>query len=277
MDKTDKKFVFYKLQDDRFVNEVMKKSTGTSYPAINTTDLSRILLNIPKSKCEQEKIGNVLKKIDNIITLEHLQKRKLIKLKDAIYEHIFGVAENKLAMFFDTHISTWKIYSLGDVVSKAFKGTMKASDITPGNTEYLDANRLNGGTPIYCNTNFNVSFNDILILWDGSNAGKVYTGFEGVLGSTLKSYRIKEDFDSSYIFQYLKGQEKKIIHSYTTPNIPHVVKDFENVFKIPIPRYKEQVKIGKLLNEYDQLIYKHQENIKYYEQVKKVLLSNMFV
>ena len=75
----------------------------------------------------------------------------------------------------------------------------------------------------------------------------------------------------------MKGQEKKIIHSYTTPNIPHVVKDFENVFKIPIPRYKEQVKIGKLLNEYDQLIYKHQENIKYYEQVKKVLLSNMFV
>ena len=40
-------FLFYKIQDDRFVTEVLKRSTGTSYPAINTSDLAKIKFYTP--------------------------------------------------------------------------------------------------------------------------------------------------------------------------------------------------------------------------------------
>lgn len=154
---------------------------------------------------------------------------------------------------------------------------MKVNDLTTGETEYLDTNRLNGGAPIYCDAIPDVTENDILILWDGSKAGKIYTGFEGVLGSTLKAYRLIEGVDSNYIYHYLKNKEEKITHSYTTPNIPHVVKDFDSVFKILLPSYIEQIKIGKLLNFSDTILNKCEKKISDYQSIKKILLTNMFV
>lgn len=121
---------------------------------------------------------------------------------------------------------------------------------------YLDTSYLNGKSPILVDSPKNVKKDDILILWDGSQAGKVYHGFEGALGSTLKAYRPRES--GSFLYQYLVRYQEKIYASYRTPNIPHVIKTFKNDFIVYIPTNVEQQKIGSFFKHLDELITLHQ-------------------
>ena len=72
-------FTKYVLQSGEFVEEVIARSTGVSYPAINSTDLARIKLCIPNDD-EQTTIANFLDhethKIDALIA----EQEKLITL-----------------------------------------------------------------------------------------------------------------------------------------------------------------------------------------------------
>ena len=56
------------IQGEEFVRKVLNNCTGTSYPAINSKDLEKISIFIPKIN-EQERIGNLFQKIDKLITL----------------------------------------------------------------------------------------------------------------------------------------------------------------------------------------------------------------
>lgn len=60
------RYVYYWIHTTNFVDEVMLRCTGTSYPAINSSDLSKILILLP-SPHEQQKIADLLTLIDDSI------------------------------------------------------------------------------------------------------------------------------------------------------------------------------------------------------------------
>jgi len=63
-------FLYQLLNTDRFTNAVLERCTGTSYPAINSTDLSSIKVMLP-SKNEQLAIGTLIGLIDSKITVQN--------------------------------------------------------------------------------------------------------------------------------------------------------------------------------------------------------------
>ena len=65
----DTAFLMSFLQTDSFVKIVLDNCTGTSYPAINSSDLSNLEISLPKSFEEQKKVGKTIISIDNLITL----------------------------------------------------------------------------------------------------------------------------------------------------------------------------------------------------------------
>ena len=65
----DTAFLMSFLQTDSFVKIVLDNCTGTSYPAINSNDLSNLEISLPKSFEEQKKVGKTIISIDNLITL----------------------------------------------------------------------------------------------------------------------------------------------------------------------------------------------------------------
>lgn len=60
-------FLLSVLQQQSFVNHVMAISTGTSYPAVNASDLARLHILVPTSVGEMELIGTVISHCDDII------------------------------------------------------------------------------------------------------------------------------------------------------------------------------------------------------------------
>ena len=171
----------------------------------------------------------------------------------------------------------WELCKLENIIEKQIKGKAKVENLCNGSVEYLDANRLNGGKPIYTKALPDVSERDIIILWDGSKAGKVYYGFKGVLGSTLKAYQLKECANSQFIYQQLLDNQNNIYNNYRTPNIPHVVKNFSSIFPIWMTSFEEQSQMADILSNLDNRIILQQNLTDTMISLKKSYLQNMFI
>ena len=79
-------YLYHFLHTDNFISKVLEKCTGSNYPAINSSHLSSILVQIPKPQ-EQQKIASCLSTLDEAITA-HSQKLDLLK------EHKKGLMQN---------------------------------------------------------------------------------------------------------------------------------------------------------------------------------------
>ena len=74
----DSYFLLNSVQNKQFVQHVLDRSTGTSYPAINSSDLANIEIHVPSKLSEQQKIGAFFKHLDDTIAL-HQRKLDLLK------------------------------------------------------------------------------------------------------------------------------------------------------------------------------------------------------
>jgi type I restriction enzyme S subunit len=87
--KIDNYFLFCKLQEENFITKVLDLCTGTSYPAINSTDLAEIKINIAMEKDEQTAIGNFFRNLDMQISDQQSKLEKLKQLKTAYLQKMF--------------------------------------------------------------------------------------------------------------------------------------------------------------------------------------------
>ena len=81
-------FLFQFLHEETFVRKVIENCTGTGYPAINSTDLSNIVISVPSIK-EQNKIANFLATIDDKMNRTENQIEQTQKFKDGLLQNMF--------------------------------------------------------------------------------------------------------------------------------------------------------------------------------------------
>ena len=86
--KLDSKFIYYALHEKIFLDEVMNRCTGTSYPAINSSDLSLIEILVPYL-AEQTKIANFLSAIDQKIEVVAKQIEQAKVWKKGLLQQMF--------------------------------------------------------------------------------------------------------------------------------------------------------------------------------------------
>ena len=273
-------FIYYMLNTIDIGNQIKKRTTPGVQPMISKTEFKKIITKLPVRE-EQKKIGDFLKKIDETFTLHQRKLDQLKKLKKAYLQEMFvsiNTKNNKVPKLrFANFEGNWELCKLENIIEKQIKGKAKVENLCNGSVEYLDANRLNGGKPIYTKALPDVSERDIIILWDGSKAGKVYYGFKGVLGSTLKAYQLKECANSQFIYQQLLDNQNNIYNNYRTPNIPHVVKNFSSIFPIWMTSFEEQSQMADILSNLDNRIILQQNLTDTMISLKKSYLQNMFI
>ena len=73
--RLDSYFLLTLVQNDNFVKVVLDNCTGTSYPAINGSELGKITVQIPPNEVEANQIGKIFRRIDKSITLHHYRKK----------------------------------------------------------------------------------------------------------------------------------------------------------------------------------------------------------
>ncbi|HFR3504342.1 TPA: restriction endonuclease subunit S [Streptococcus suis] len=272
--KVNPYYLAYLLRSSGMRRKISFLAQGISRYNISKTKMMELEISIPNEN-EQSAIGTFFSTLDRQITLHQRKLDTLKEQKKTYLKLLFPVkGQTKPALRFQGFEDDWEEVKLSAVISKEIKG--KAKSEMQGSAEvYLETEYLNGGTKSFVDCEKDVEEDDILILWDGSQAGMVYHGFSGALGSTLKAYRPKES--GKFIYYQLVSQQNLIFKKYRTPNIPHVIKTFTDEFRISYSSLPEQEAIGTFFQTLDQEIAQVEDKLASLKEMKKTLLRKLFV
>ena len=160
------------------------------------------------------------------------------------------------------------------------------TDEDNGNLPYLTMDvlrdRANKTTmyPTSVNDLVKVGNGDILVLWDGANAGEVLFAKDGYLSSTMARFGFNTNrLDSRYWFYFLKGLEPILKEFAGGTTIPHL--DSSKIMEepYPIPSIDEQQAIVRYLDykvaKIDKLIAENEAQVKELEKYRTAVISEV--
>ncbi|MSR91454.1 restriction endonuclease subunit S [Inconstantimicrobium porci] len=118
---------------------------------------------------------------------------------------------------------------------------------------------------------------DIIIAWDGANAGTIGYGLEGAIGSTLAILSFKDKgFMSEFCGLFLKSKFKYLRDKCTGATIPHISKQALVDLKMPNISLEKQKEIVNTLRISQELIDKRKAQIEDLDELVKSRFIEMF-
>ena len=171
---------------------------------------------------------------------------------------------------------------LGDVfkISKG-KKVEQVEEHSESLIRYIQIDDLRNDNNIkYCENNKKyviASKNDIIIAWDGANAGTISYGLEGAIGSTLAILRnIDENISPEYVGKFLQSKFPYLRATCTGATIPHISRDALTKIEIPLPDSPTQQKIVNTLGTTTELIGKRKQQIQALDDLTQSIFYDMF-
>ncbi|WP_347229685.1 restriction endonuclease subunit S [Streptococcus thermophilus] len=272
----DSYFLLNSVQNKQFVQHVLDRSTGTSYPAINSSDLSNIEIYVPVHKEEQEKIGSFFKQLDNTIAL-HQRKLDLLKeQKKGFLQKMFPkngakVPELRFKGFTDDWeerkskelctISTGKGNTQDKVDDGAYPFYVRSATIEKSDKYLYDQEA-------------------VLTVGDGVGTGKVFHYVNGKYNLHQRVYRMYDfkDVSAKYFYYYFsKNFYKRVMSMTAKTSVDSVRMEMIADMNIVFPSVKEQENIVELFSNLDNTIALHQRKLDLLKEQKKGFLQKMFV
>lgn len=292
----DSAFLLARLQEESFVNKVLERCTGTSYPAINSKDLSKISVTIPQTIEEQSAIGSLFRTLDNLLASYKDNIVNYQSLKATMLSKMFPkVGQTVPEIRLDGFEGEWKLYELKSRAETITKGTTPKDKSWKGEVNYIKTESINRDTGSLVRT-ASTSLEEHLgylkrsILKEGDVLFSI-VGTLGVVGIVDKKdlpantnqqiaiIRLKRD-DAIFMLNFLKSPRiKSFIKSDSTIGAQPSLSLWQ-IEKIKVslpPSLEEQQAIGAYFSNLDQLITSYQEKITQLEILKKKLLQDMFI
>ncbi|HJJ43159.1 MAG TPA: restriction endonuclease subunit S [Methanocorpusculum sp.] len=169
---------------------------------------------------------------------------------------------------------------LGDI-AKITKGTkVERTDRSLGTIRFLQIGDLRNDNCIkWCDPSdkyTQTTPDDVVIAWDGANAGTIGYGLSGVIGSTLAKISFNRPLVSEYIGLYLQGKFTYLQETCNGATIPHINRKALDKLQLPLPPLAEQKRIADVLDTASGLIKKRKEQIRLIDQLAKSLFVEMF-
>ena len=141
--KVDSAFLLARLQEEGFVNKVIERCTGTSYPAINSKDLSRISITIPEHFEEQSAIGTLFRTLDDLLASYKDNLTNYQSLKATMLSKMFPKAGQTVPEIrLDGFEGEWELIKLGEVCDLITKGTTAKSQSEQGKVNFIKVENL---------------------------------------------------------------------------------------------------------------------------------------
>ncbi len=300
-ENTDSLFFSYAFKKPDMIHKFEINSQGLTKDTWNLKfpPFSEIETSIPNYD-EQLSIGQLLSKLDNLITLHQHKYEKLLTLKKSCIEKMFPKNENKNPEIrFKGFTDTWKQHKLSSVATMhariGWQNLRTSEFLDSGNyylitgTDFIDG-KIDLKTCHFVekerydqDKNIQIKNGSILITKDGTLGKVAYV--EGLdKPATLNAgvfnvVIIDKNMEHKYLFQYLKAP---FLMDYvgkraTGGTIKHLNQNILVDFPVIHPSYEEQAKIGAFFSKLDNLITLHQRKLKMLQNIKKSCLEKMFV
>lgn len=117
---------------------------------------------------------------------------------------------------------------------------------------------------------------EVIVLWDGSNAGEILISKKGVLASTMTMLQFDEtQIDKAYFGYSFQNLEYILKAKTAGSGIPHADKGVISKLEFYKPSLTEQTAIAAMLSKVDEAIAAVQGSIAAAERLKKSLMQNL--
>lgn len=271
--KINGNFLFQLLRTERFVKKVLNECTGTSYPAINSKDLSNIKVSYTNYKEEQRSIGSLLDNLDNLVALQQRKLDRLLLLKKAYLTNLLPDKTQNPKVRFKEFNDKWKKLKLGNISSISAGGDVNKQKLLKKGRYPVIANALtNKGVIGYYESKYRIQAPAVTVTGRG-DIGHAYarkTNFTPVV--RLLSIKSKHNVD----FLAEAINQKKV--PFESTGVPQLTVPKLSNYKILFPSsITEENKIGNFIIKFDEIINLQNKKISSLEQVKNFLLQNMFI
>lgn len=119
---------------------------------------------------------------------------------------------------------------------------------------------------------------DVLIAWDGANAGTIGYGKNGYIGSTIARLRVRDDIQlfTPFIGMYLKSKFDYLRQTATGATIPHINRNALESIPLPAIEFDDQKRIAHLLGKVEGLIARRKHHLQQIDDLLKSVFLEMF-
>lgn len=238
---------------------------------------------------EQQKIGDYLESIDNLITLHQRKCDGVKSLKKYMLQKMFPQNEQKVPEIrFEGFTEAWEQRKLGEITESYSGGTP-----TAGKKEYYDGNIpfIRSGEISSDKTELFISdeglnnssakmvkTGDILYALYGATSGEVsISKLKGAINQAILAIRPYQNYDSQFLMQWLRKSKETIIGTYLQGGQGNLSGNIVKELLVDVPTSEEQKQIGNYFSNLDSLITLHQQKCEELKKIKKFMLQKMFV
>lgn len=226
-------FIPFLFHSNNFYAHTTGAIIGSTNPHCRWRDVANYEFLLPP-KDQQAKLAELLWAMDEVIekekeVLEMLRKDDLSQLKHFFYD------DKKSERIKLKHIVSIKKGKKPHVLLEDGSGLPYCT------AKFLRTNELDGIVPKEAwSKSILIDESDILVLWDGSNAGEMLFGKKGVLASTMCKLNIEnQDFNKNFVYQFLRFKTNDIKRATVGSAIPHV--DPGMIQNIEIPKLSIEI------------------------------------
>lgn len=289
-DELDSYFIYSRTHELKRYGE--SNGAGSTFVEVSGKQMAKMPMFIPTLE-EQIKIGNLFKKIDNMIDLQQSKLEKTKTLKSAYLAEMFPAeGEQVPKRRFTGYTDEWEEQRLGDGTLKIGDGLHGTPKFTEnGDVFFINGNNLINGKIVINEETKRVTeaeqskddktLNEKTILMSiNGTIGNLawYRGEKLMLGKST-AYIIVNGFDKKFVYAYLQTNRvyNYFMNNLTGTTIKNLgLKTIRDTILL-VPSIGEQQKIGSFFEQLDNMITSHQRKLDKLKAMKQAYLHEMFV
>lgn len=280
-------YLFQYLHSDRFVGRVIEKCTGSNYPAIKSSDLSEISVEIPKPE-EQQRIADFLTSADEVIAAQTQKLDALKAHKKSLMQKLFpaeGESVPKLRFPEFQDEGEWKQIKLGKFIEEYRENSTRQDEfevLTSARTglirqrDYYDNSRITERD----NIGFNIIPPNYITYRSRSDDRRFFfnennLGITGIISTYYPVFRMLNGSNKFFIELLSVYSIKVGKHSVGTSQTVLSMNELKKI-ELPIPQRNEQQRIADCLTSIDELITAQIQKLDALKAHKKGLMQQLF-
>lgn len=288
-DGVNSHFLALELSNGSVKQSLSKKAQGKSVVHLYNTDIKNQKINYPVIE-EQEKIGDLFRKVDDLIEMQEGKVAKMEDFKKSMLQNMFPKKGNLVPEFrFDGFDGELNSFRINELIEYSNGNTLEPLITENGDLEVLNLNSvsINGqlkGTSKYISSPYpTLEKNDIIMILSdiahGNLIGKTAVIPESnkyVLNQRVAQLKPK-NIDSYFLSYYINHNQKDLYALSAGTSQLNLSKTEILKYYVRIPALEEQQKIGKFFKNLDTQIENEEKLLESYKMMKKSLLQKMFV
>lgn len=296
--RADPKYIYYACRSDFFVNQLIPKQRGASYPAVTDGDVFESELPIPypndpvRSLATQRRIVTRIEALfDELREMRRLHETveaDTERLMEAVLGDMFPNPQNDIP-------SLWSVETVGNISEKPQYGYTQSAEAAPIGPKFLRISDIQNGevdwdSVPYCESDastlekYRLRSGDIVFARSGATTGKTFLVKdppEAVFASYLIRLQIHGKASPEYVYWFFQSPYYWRQIQPRGAAQPNVNASILSELKVPIPaRERVQDQIVSHLNQMSEEVKAiqaiHRQDKELLEQLEQAILAQAF-